>query len=164
MNLHWTQRLLPHRKQSKPPKQEAKKIEPRFAVGELVCFCQETTDGEAYGIGEISALQSTPVMNEMGKIRSFSYVADIQPLYEIPHTWKLPPIAEEYSSDDPIAFPLPIAAILLGRLGIRTRLTEDAGSYEILKAVSGKNFCAATYVAFRHFYCGARFFSLRAFI
>lgn len=164
MNLHWTQKLLSHRKQSKPSQKEAKKIEPQFAVGELVCFCRETTDGEVYGIGKISALQSTPVMNEMGKIRSFSYVADIQSLYEIPRIWKLRPTDEECSSDDPIAFPLPIAAILLSRLGIRTRLPEDAGSHEILKAVPGKNFCAATYVAFRHFYCGARFFSLPVYI
>lgn len=160
MNLHWTQKLLPHRKPSESPKKEAKKIEPQFAVGELVCFCRETAEGETYGIGEISALQSTPVMNEMGKIRSFSYVADIQPFYEIPRTWTLRPTDEECSSDDPIAFPLPTAAILLGRIGIRTRLPEDVDSHMILKAVSGKNFCAATSAAFRHFYCGARFFSL----
>jgi hypothetical protein len=88
-------------------------------------------------------------------------MADIQPFYETPHTWELRPAVEEYSSDDPIAFPLPTAAILLGRLGIRTKLPEDASRYKILKAVPGKNFCVATHAAFRHLYCGARFFSLR---
>lgn len=164
MNLHWTRKLLPQRKQPKSSQKEAKKVEPQFAVGDLVCFCQETADGEAYGIGEISALESIPIRNEMGKIRSFSYVADIRPLSEIPRTWKLCPADTEYSSDDPITFPLPAAAILLGRLGIRTKLPEDASRYEILKAVPGKNFCAATYAAFRHLHCGARFFSLRAFL
>lgn len=156
MNLHWTRKLLSHRKRPEPPTKEAKKIEPQFTVGERVCFCRETNGVESYGIGKIVALESTPVRNEMRKIRSFSYVADIQPLYEIPRTWTVRPADEECCSDDPIAFPLPAAAVLLSRLGIRTELPEDAGS-PILKAVPGKNFCAATCAAFRHFYCGARF-------
>ena len=155
--MSWKNAFLPPRKRPVSPKSEEKK-DPQFAVRKRVCFFQETKDGLVYGIGEIKALKSTPVINQMGKIESFSYVADIQPLYEVPHTWKLCPVIEEYSSDDPIPFLLPDAAILCSRLEIRMKLPEDARNYKMLKAVSGKNFCGATYDAFLRFYCGASFF------
>ena len=155
--MSWKKVVLPPRKRPVSPKSEEKK-EPQFAVGRRVCFCWETKIGQVYGIGEIKALKSTPVINKMGKIESFSYVADIQPLYEVLHTWKLCPVIEEYSSDDPIPFLLPDAAILCSRLEIRMKLPEDARNYKMLKAVLGKNFCTATHDDFLRFYCGASFF------
>ncbi|OGI15552.1 MAG: hypothetical protein A3E38_02330 [Candidatus Moranbacteria bacterium RIFCSPHIGHO2_12_FULL_54_9] len=165
-------KLLPQpRQQPKPPK-EVKKIEPKFASGDQVCFRRITKKGEeVYGIGKLVALESKATRNQEGKVKSFSYVADIQPLYETPLTWKLSATAGELSSDDPLAFPLATAAILLGRfrggLGngrgyfhIRAQLPEDTKrKQEILEDVSGSDFCEATYTAFLHFYCGEEAFS-----
>lgn len=149
--MDWKKIFLPHREPSKTPKTERKK-ELQFTIGKRVCFLQKTKDGEVYGIGEIKTIKSTPVVSKTGKIESFLYVADIQPLYEVPKTWKLSPLTEEHSSDDPLNFTLPDTAILCSRLRIRMKLPESKSNYTILKAVRGETFCLATYYDFLRFY------------
>lgn len=125
-----------------------------FAVGKKVCFLHKVKDREVYGIGEIKNLKSKPVLNNSGQIESFLYVADIQPLYEVPHTWTLPPVTEEHCSDDYLPFPLPDEAILSNRLEMRMKLPESKSNYKLLKAVPGRNFCLANYYDFLHFSSG----------
>lgn len=154
--MSWIEKFLPRREATKVAVSEKTK-KPLFTVGKRVCFLHKTKHGDVYGIGEIKTLKSTPV-NKAGKIESYLYLADIQPLYEVPHKWILLPVTEEHCSDDYLTFPLPDAAILGNRLEIRMKLPMNASNHKILKAVSGGNFCLATYYDFLHFSCGTNFF------
>ncbi len=155
--MSWIEKFLP-RKESPKVSTSEKAKKPLFAVGKKVCFLHKTKSGEVYGIGEIKTLKSTPSISKAGKIESFLYLADIQPLYEVPHTWTILPVTEEHCSDDYLTFPLPDAAILGNRLEIRMKLPMNASNYKILKAVSGGNFCLATYYDFLLFSCETSFF------
>ncbi len=151
--MSWIEKFLPHKESPKVSTSEQAK-KPLFAVGKRVCFLQKTKTGDVYGIGEIKELNIKPVISQKGKVESFLYVADIQPLYEVPKSWEPYPLTEEHCSDDYLPFPLPDEAILSNRLEMRMKLPESKSNYKLLKAVPGRNFCLANYYDFLHFSSG----------